>query len=286
MENHYKTRSQLLEELELAYRKIAELESVAKTVEFVENSLHEYEDYFRIHFSVSNDVMFSYDHQFTLKYISPNVERLLGYKPEELIGSNFYDLLNILDPLDHEEALDNALQVLSGNTILYSIYRFIAKDGSMKFGEVSGVPLTRDGKVVAVISVAREITYRASIEKSNDKTIRDKASQFSVGQSPLILLDTSGVVLDLNEGAAKLLGKSMKELVGSSIFHHTPDKLAEKRKINFDRIKSSGQSDSFLEEYEGRIFYNTLSPICDEKSNVSRLEFNIQELSGKRYTPT
>ena len=247
--------------------------------------MQEYDDYFRIHFSVSNDVMFSYDHQFTLKYISPNVERLLGYKPEELIGSNFYDLLNILDPLDHEEALDNALHVLSGNTVLYSIYRFITKDGSKKLGEVSGVPLTRNGKVVAVISVAREITDRASIEKSQDNTMRDKTNHLSDRLGPQVLLDTSGIVLDLNEGAAKILGKSINELVGSSIFHHTPDKLAEKRKINFDRIKSSGQSDSFLEEYDGRIFYNTLAPICDEKGNVLRIEFNIQELSGKRYTP-
>ena len=35
MEN-YKTRDLLLAELEIAYRKIAELESVAKTVELVE----------------------------------------------------------------------------------------------------------------------------------------------------------------------------------------------------------------------------------------------------------
>jgi PAS domain S-box-containing protein len=285
MEN-YKTREQLLAELELAYKKIAELESVAKTLELVENSLQEYEDYFRIHFSVSNDVMFSYDHQFTLKYISPNVERLLGYKPEELIGCNFYDLLNILDPLDHEEALDNALHVLSGNTVLYSIYRFIAKDGSKKLGEVSGVPLTRGGKVIAVISVAREITDRASIEKSQDNTMRDKTNHLRDRLGPQILLDTSGLVLDLNEGAAEILGKSINELVGSSLFHHTPDNLAEKRKINFDRIRSSGQSDGFLEEYDGRIFYNTLAPICDEKGNVSRIEFNIQELSGKRYTPS
>jgi PAS domain S-box-containing protein len=285
MKDH-KTREQLLAELKQAHRRIAELESAAKTVQLVENTLREYDDYFRIHFSLSNDVMFSYDHQFTLKYISPNVERLLGYKPEELIGNNFYDLLNILDPLDHEEAIDNALHVLSGNTVQCSIYRFIAKDGSKKLGEVSGVPLTRDGKVVAVISVAREIIDRAAIEKSQDNTIRDKTNHLSDRLSPQVILDTSGIVLDLNEGAAEILGKNINELVGSSIFHHIPENLVTKRRINFDRIKSSGQSDSFLEEYDGRIFYNTLSPICDEKGNVSRIEFNIQELSGKKLTPT
>ena len=60
MEDHYKTRDQLLAELVSAYRRIAELESAAQTVQLVENALQEYDDYFRIHFSLSNDVMFSY----------------------------------------------------------------------------------------------------------------------------------------------------------------------------------------------------------------------------------
>jgi PAS domain S-box-containing protein len=221
-----------------------------------------------------------------LTYVSPNVERILGYKPEDLIGRKIFDLLKILDPLDHDDVIEDAFHALSGRTILYSVYRFIAKDGSMKFGEVSGVPRIREGKVVAVISVAREITDRAPVDKSQGKTKRDKTNHLSENQILQYLLDTSGVVLDLNEGAAKILGKSIKELVGSSIFQYTPGNLVTKRKINFDRIKSSGQSDSFLEEHEGRIFYNTLSPICDEKGNVSRIAFNIQELSGKRNTST
>lgn len=280
MRTNNRTRDQLLVELEVSNRRITELEKLA------EKASQKYDDLFRIHFSLSNDVMYSYDHKYTLKYVSPNVERILGYKPEDLLCRKIFDLLNILDPLDHDEVIEDAFHALSGHTILYSIYRFIAKDGSMKFGEVSGVPLTRDGKVVAVISVAKEVTEQAAIEKSQDKTIRNKTNHLIDRLSPQVLLNTSGVVLGLNERAAKILGKSIKELVGSSIFHHTPKNLVKKRKINFDRIKSSGQSDSFLEEYEGRIFYNTLSPICDEKGNVSRIEFNIQELSGKRNTLT
>jgi PAS domain S-box-containing protein len=286
MGNQEKSIALLLKELEEARRKIADLERVANKAKQAEKALQEHDDYFRIHFSLSNDVMYSYDHKYTLKYISPNVERILGYKPEELVGRKIFDLLSILDPLDHNDVIEDAFHALSGQTILYSIYRFIAKDGSMKFGEVSGVPLTSDGKVIAVISVAREVTAHAANGRSQDKKIRDMANHLSDRLSPQVLLDTSGIVLDLNEGAAEILGKSIDELVGSSIFHSIPENLAKKRKINFDRIKASGQSDTFLEEYGGRLFYNTLAPVYDEKGNISRIEFNIQELSGKKLTPS
>jgi PAS domain S-box-containing protein len=193
-----KYRESLLEQLELAHRRIEELEKIT------EKTLQKYDDYFRIHFSLSNDVMYSYDNKYTLHYITPNVERILGYKPEELIGRKISDLLSIMDPLDHDEVIEDAFHALSGNTIMYSIYRFIAKDGSMKFSEVSGVPIIRDGKVVAVISVAREITERAATTKSQDKTMSD---QIRIKQRSQVPQDSFGVVLDLNNGTTKILGK-------------------------------------------------------------------------------
>lgn len=228
MGDHYKSKEQLLEELRLARKKIAELETATekalqkyrepllaeleqanKRIEeletVAEKALKKYDDYFRIHFSLSNDVMYSYDSKYTLQYITPNVERILGYKPEELIGRKISELLSIMDPLDHEEVIEDAFHALSGHTIMYSIYRFIAKDGSMKFSEVSGVPLIRDGRVNAVISVAREVSEHAAIVKSQD---RKRSEHIRVKRRPRAPKDSIvGVGSGLNKGAPKILDK-------------------------------------------------------------------------------
>jgi PAS domain S-box-containing protein len=281
-----KTIAVLLKELEQARRRIAELELASEKVREAQESIKGQEEYFRIHFSLSNDILFSYDYRYTLNYISPNVERLLGYKPEELLGKKIQDLLFLIDASDHNEVVEDATHALSGKTIMYSIYRFIARDGSMKFAEVSGIPIVRNNKVMAVISVARQMAGNAVQEKPKDKAPKPEELPAGLNLSPRILLDSAGIVLYLNDEAAKILGKNAHELLGSSIFHHSPEELVRKRRMNFEKTMATGLSESFLEEYQGKVFYNTLYPIHDERGKVFRVEFNLKELSSKIHIPT
>jgi PAS domain S-box-containing protein len=133
------------------------LDKEIKEREKAEKSLCENIERFRIYFLNSNDVLFSYDNRFRLLNISPNVERILGYKPKELIGRPM-KYLNLLHPADLDEAIDNSLNVLSNKRVHTSIYQFITKGGVKKFCEVCDVPIVREGRVTEVVSVARTIT--------------------------------------------------------------------------------------------------------------------------------
>ncbi|HQG31913.1 MAG TPA: PAS domain S-box protein [Deltaproteobacteria bacterium] len=145
MKDDKKSKECLERELEEAQRKISALEESILEQKKLLSALQEIQEIYRFHFSYTRDVLYFYDNQFRIRSISPNVENILGYKPEELVGRSFQDL-NLLDDGDLSKAVDNALTVLSGKTIMFSTYRFIAKDGTRLFGEVSGVPLIRDGR--------------------------------------------------------------------------------------------------------------------------------------------
>ena len=128
-----------------------------------ENALVESEEKYRLHFENASDVIYSIDPEFKVLSVSPSVEKTLGYSPEELIGHPFPEL-NVLAPEYLESAFTNTMRILSGDRISPSVYEFITKDGTRKFGEVSGAPVFRDGKVIALISVARDITDRRRLE--------------------------------------------------------------------------------------------------------------------------
>jgi len=146
-------------------RRVRELERAARQRKRTEDTLRETAEKYHIHFSLANDVIYTTDENFILQSVSPSVERVLGYKPEELIGKSLAELSAI--PPDYlNKALEETLRVLSGESIISSTYKFITKDGAVKFGEISGAPFMRDGKAREIISVARDITERLEMEKT------------------------------------------------------------------------------------------------------------------------
>ncbi|MGI6395793.1 MAG: PAS domain S-box protein [Desulfomonilia bacterium] len=138
-------------------------------------ALEESEEKYRLHFNAVSDVIFTMAPDYRVLSISPSVEIALGYTPDEIVGKTFIDL-NIVAPEYLQEMMDNGQKIFSGEATHGSIYEFIAKDGTRKFGEISASPIIRDGKVVASLGVARNVTERILAEKAmieSEKKFRD-----------------------------------------------------------------------------------------------------------------
>ena len=63
-------------------------------------------------------------------------------------------------------AVSDVIQVLSGVEVTGAVYEFIAKDGIRKIGEVTGTPIIREGRILGVTAIVRDITERKRIEEA------------------------------------------------------------------------------------------------------------------------
>jgi PAS domain S-box-containing protein len=155
----------------------------------VEEELKESENRYRLSFENVTDVIYIIDTNLNIISMSPSVERILGYKPEDFIGHPVSDLGNILAPESFNQAVADVVPVLKGKTIPVKVYEFIAKNGTIKYGEVSGSPIMREGRVIGIISVARDITERE---------LADEALRALTSRQDAILAAVPEIIIEVN----------------------------------------------------------------------------------------
>ncbi|MGZ6971405.1 MAG: PAS domain S-box protein, partial [Thermoanaerobaculia bacterium] len=120
------------------------------------------EAYFRSLIENSLDLTAVLDPDGCVRYTSPSVERILGYKPEELAGRSVFELI-------HEEDRKNAEarfhQVLAEGTRIETIeIRFKHRDGSWRTISVIGKSLLPETGMTGLILNARDLTERLQLE--------------------------------------------------------------------------------------------------------------------------
>ena len=98
----------------------------------------------------------------TFLYVSPSVERVLGYEPEELIGTVISDLVHPEDLEGYGNALVEEISSASGPFGPIEA-RYRHKDGSWRHLEVTMNALVDDPDVRGIICVGRDVTERRQL---------------------------------------------------------------------------------------------------------------------------
>jgi two-component system, cell cycle sensor histidine kinase and response regulator CckA len=128
-----------------------------------EEVLRNSEEKYRLHFLNVSDVIYSVSPDLMFMNVSPSSLHLIGYEPEELIGRPLRGC-NIFAPGYLETVVSDIMRIMGGEQNSSMVYELLAKDGTKKIVDVRSTPLIQDQRVIAVISVARDITERKRLE--------------------------------------------------------------------------------------------------------------------------
>ena len=104
----------------------------------------------------SSDIMLLLDANGMITYISPSIIPLLGYAPEEIVGSHARVLVHPDDLATLQQMLA-AIEEIPGRS-LSAEYRLCCKDGSWRWFEGSATNLLQVPEMGAIIGYFREIT--------------------------------------------------------------------------------------------------------------------------------
>ncbi len=170
-----------------------------------EEALRESEERFKILFEFAPDAYYLSDLEG--EFIDGNraVEKLLGYKREELIGKNFLEV-NLLPSAE----ISRAAAVLSRNVAGQqptgpNEFVLNHRDGSQVTVEISTFPVEVKGQTV-VLGIARDITKRKQAEAALRRRNRELTLLNRVGQEISATLDTGQISERLLQAVVETIG--------------------------------------------------------------------------------
>ncbi|WP_286879132.1 PAS domain S-box protein, partial [Methanoculleus sp. UBA413] len=126
-----------------------------------EEALMMSEEKFREIAQRSFDMIYTCYHEGGITYISPAVERILGYTPAELVGSW---CRNFVSPSSLAAWKEGQKKIARGEPVEGLEVEFRRKDGTAAFVELNESPIMEHGRVVGVQVVGRDITERKQNE--------------------------------------------------------------------------------------------------------------------------
>ncbi|MFC4405838.1 histidine kinase N-terminal 7TM domain-containing protein [Haloarchaeobius iranensis] len=116
----------------------------------------------------SSDIVTVLDADGTIQYQSPSTERILGYEPEELAGTNAFDLIH---PEDREPLAEEFFEgVDEDGYVARAEYRIRHADGSWRVHESVGRNLLGDPAVGGIVINTRDVTERNERERELTET--------------------------------------------------------------------------------------------------------------------
>ncbi|MGE5206463.1 MAG: PAS domain S-box protein [Chlamydiota bacterium] len=125
-------------------------------------ALQESELRFRSLVQNSSDIITILEADGTIRYESPSIERILGYKPEELVGRNAFELVHPDDRPQVMAVFEENLPI--AGSIKPLELRLRHNDGNWRTLEATGNNLLQEPGVAGIVINSRDITERKRAE--------------------------------------------------------------------------------------------------------------------------
>jgi PAS domain S-box-containing protein len=144
--------------------------------------LQENEARFRSIIESTSDVIIVLSANRSITYVSPSVERVLGYRPASLVGTNAFALLH---PDDTATAMQSFALSMNTTEVSTNEFRIRHASGSWRHIEATSRAVNLNGTDLKLISTLRDLTERKQAEKAaldaaikTDSTLRANEERF------------------------------------------------------------------------------------------------------------
>jgi PAS domain S-box-containing protein len=203
-----------------------------------EEALREAKEKFETYLNLARVIMLAIDAEGIVTYVNKRGCEVLGYKENEIVGKDWFS--NFLPERIAKKIKQYAKDLLSGQTKPVEYYEnpVLSKSGEERIIEWYNI-LLRDkkGEIMSTLSSGKDITERKRMEQQLKESEEKYRKQFEAALDAIFLGDAeTGILVDCNRAATKLVGRKKSELIGKhQRILHPPKKLKGKFTKSFEK---------------------------------------------------
>jgi PAS domain S-box-containing protein len=207
MKDEYKTKRQLISELQELRERLSRCES-AETQPIsgngkIEESLRKSEERFRALTESTSDWIWETDKDGRYTYASPRIEELLGYAPEEVIGRTPFDFMSQDEAKRVSKIFRDIVQTRRPFTAVENTN--LHKNGKEMILETSGIPIfNAKGELAGYRGIDLNITERKRSEEKLNHTLSLLEATIESTADGILVVDRQGRMVKYNQKFAKM----------------------------------------------------------------------------------
>jgi PAS domain S-box-containing protein len=228
---------------------------------------------------ITENIILAIDSEENISFINEQGCKILGYKQNELTGSNWFDKCLPADvrdsvrgvfkkvlsgEIEHSEYFRNPVLTSAGKRKIISWHNSVLKDS--------------DGNVDSVLCSGEDVTEY--IKKDSQLQLEHKMLTGLMNGLPDIVFikDGNGIFLMANQALAEIVGLSdSRHIVGKNVFDIFPEHVAELLDNDEKKLLKTGQErvdrELTLTGYDGNKVWlsKTILPLKDKQGNVTNI---------------
>ncbi|HLM82476.1 MAG TPA: PAS domain S-box protein [Terriglobales bacterium] len=224
------------------------LASIAVERSLSDQKLHGAAEDFRVLVENLNDIVVSVDVKGDVSYISPRIESLSGYQPNEVVGKPFGRLVHKEDLASLQDCFASTL---AGNPKPCE-FRVLDKQGSAHWWRVSGRPQYLRNQVVGVTGVVVDITGQKETQDALRKAEQRYRTFFEEALVGIFRSYPEGHFVTVNPALARMLGYDSPEDLTASIRDAAHQVYVESERR--DEFKLLMEKDGSVRNFEAEVY--------------------------------
>jgi diguanylate cyclase (GGDEF)-like protein/PAS domain S-box-containing protein len=203
-----------------------------------------------------------------------------GYAPEEIIGQSPRILQG---PLTDRATLDRVRAALEKWQPIRAEILNYRKDGTSYWNEFEIVPIANEqGWFTHWVSVQRDITERKLIEQALKQSKSQVTAILNSTTESVFHVDKDGIILAINDSAARRVHKVPQEMLGKSAFDFFPPELALSRRKNMEEVFHTGKVNYSEDARNDHFFSLNYYPNFDTEGKVASVVVYATDITARK----